>query len=117
MPLDPEACGGLPARDSMALDRVDRERRKVTLAPLASARVSSVGERAGCRVGPGPECVPGRRSALRPGCETARSQRSGCAPTPQADLCRRGRPVAAVVAAVRAGSSGPKHFTIVLQNC
>lgn len=89
----------------------------MTLAPLASARVSSVGERAGCRRS---------RASVRLGsslCTPARQrERTGLSDPGaflpfQADLGRRGRPVVAVAAAVRAGSSGPKHFTIALQNC
>lgn len=41
------------------------------------------------------------------------------APSPKQTLAVVGRPVVVVVvaAAVRAGSSGPKHFTIAVQNC
>lgn len=57
--LDLEACGGLLPKIRWLWTRVDRERTKVTLAPLARARVSSEGERAGCRAGARASVSPG----------------------------------------------------------
>lgn len=116
MPLDPEVRRRAPARGSVALDKGGSGENE------GEAHVSAVCRK--CRL------LCRSRASVRPGsslCTPARlrdctSLGDPGAPTPpprpsQADLGRRGRPVAAVVAAVRAGSSGPKHFTIVLQNC
>lgn len=68
-------------------------------------------DQATVRVCPGLVCLPGRRSAPQPA-------RALLPPSPKQTLAVVGRPVVAVVVvALRAGSSGPKHFTIALQNC
>lgn len=123
--LDPEA----PAGDSVVTDKGGSGRSKETPAPAGSARVSSVGERPGYRArGAGPGVRPG--SSLR--APPARTPPARAPPRPhlsggRALLPPPSRPrgpswaapslLAVVVVAVRAGSSGPKHFTIALQNC
>lgn len=115
-PLDQEACGGLLPEIQWLWTRVDRERRK----RLLPWHVSAVwAKEQAAALGPGPACVPGSSLCTPARLRDRTGLRNPGAPLhpSQADLGRRGRPVAAVAAAVRAGSSGPKHFTIALQNC
>lgn len=84
------ACGWLSPEIRWLWTKVDLERRKVTLAPLATARVGSVGERPGRRAGPG--CAPRvadphRSQAARP--QPCRGL--GRRPTGPPRRCRRRR--------------------------